>query len=54
MPKRLICKAIPGDTEVLDIQEWDMDILVGWTDKVKRQCCSLLTFKPEFGYFPVD
>ena len=54
MPKRLICKAIKGDTEIQEIEEWDMEILVGWTDKAKRKCCSLLSFKPEFGYFPVD
>lgn len=54
MPKRLICKAIKGDTEIQEIEEWDMEILVGWTDKAKRECCSLLSFKPEFGYFPVD
>jgi len=54
MPKRLICKAIPNDTEVIEIKEWDMDILVGWLDKESRKCCSLLTFNPEYGYFPVD
>jgi len=54
MPKRLICKAIKGDTEIQEIEEWDMEILVGWTDKAKRECCSLLSFNPEFGYFPVD
>ena len=54
MPKRLICKAIKGDTEIQEIEEWDMEILVGWTDKSKRECCSLLSFNPEFGYFPVD
>lgn len=25
MPKRLICKAIPNDTEIMEIQEWDME-----------------------------
>ena len=54
MPKKLICKAIPNDTEVQKIESWDMEILVGWTNKEKRECCSLLSFKPEFGYFPVD
>jgi len=54
MPKKLHCRAIKGDTEILYIEEWDMDILVGWTNKEKRQCCSLLSFKPEYGYFPVD
>jgi hypothetical protein len=54
MPKRLICKAIPNDTEVMDIQEWDMEMLVGWTNKEKRQCCSLRSFNPEYGYFPAE
>lgn len=54
MPKKLICKAIEGDTEVQEIEEWDMSILVGWTNKAKRECCSLLSFNPEYGYFPID
>ena len=54
MPKKLICKAIPNDTEVMEIEEWDMELLVGWTNKKERQCCSLLTFNPKYGYFPVD
>lgn len=54
MPKRLICKAIPNDTEIMEIKEWDMEILVGWLNKKERSCCSLRTFKPEYGYFPVD
>lgn len=54
MPNRLICRAIKGDKEVMDIEEWDMDLMIGWTDKNKRECCSLLTFNYEYGYFPVD
>lgn len=54
MPKRLICKAIPDDTKIIEIEEWDMDILVGWVNKEKRTCCSLRSFNPEYGYFPVD
>lgn len=54
MPKRLICKAIEGDTEVIEIEEWDMDLLYGWVNKSKRECCSLESFNPEYGYFPVD
>ncbi len=54
MPKQVICKAIPGDKEVFDIQEWDMDMLVGWVDKGKRECCDLRVFTPEYGYFPVS
>ena len=54
MPKRLICKAIQGDTEIMEIEELDMDILVGWLNKKERTCCSLRAFSPEYGYFPVD
>ena len=54
MPKQVICKAIPNDTEIIDIEEWDMDILVGWINKEERTCCSLRSFKPEYGYFPVS
>jgi len=54
MPKRLICKAIPDDTEIIEIEEWDMELLYGWRNKAKRQCASLRSFKPEYGYFPVD
>ena len=54
MPKKLICKAIPNDTEIMEIEEWDMDIMVGWTNKEKRECCSLFSFNYEYGYFPVD
>ncbi|MEQ8548720.1 MAG: hypothetical protein RIC03_12460 [Cyclobacteriaceae bacterium] len=54
MPKRVISKALKNDSEVIDIQEWDMELMVGWIDKEQRICCSLLSFKPEYGYFPVD
>lgn len=54
MPKRLICKAIPNDPDIMEIQEWDMDLLVGWINKSERECCSLRSFNPEYGYFPVD
>lgn len=54
MPKRLICKAISDNTEVIEIQEWDMNWLVGWIDKKARTCCDLTSFTPEYGYFPVD
>jgi hypothetical protein len=54
MPKRLICKAIQDDTEIMEIQEWDMDIMVGWLNKKERTCCSLHSFNYEYGYFPVD
>ena len=54
MPKRLICKAIPNDTKIMEIQEWDMELLVGWLNKKEGTCCSLRSFNPEYGYFPVD
>jgi len=37
---------------VFKIQKWDMGMLIGWIDYDKRQCASLETFKPEYGYFP--
>lgn len=54
MPKKLICKAIPGDNEILEIEEWDMENLFGFTNKEKREGCGLTSFKPEYGYFPID
>ena len=54
MPKRLICKEIPNDTEINEIESWDMDILFGWTNKKERVGCGLLSFNPEYGYFPID
>lgn len=54
MPKRLICKAIKDDTEIILIQEWDMQLLLGWVNKEERKCAGLRSFNPEYGYFPVD
>lgn len=54
MPKKLICKAFQDDTEIFHIEEWDMEIMAGWTDIKKRQGCALLVFSPEKGYFPLD
>lgn len=54
MPKKLICKAFEGDTEIITIEEWDMSILVGWRNKKERVMCSLRSFNPARGYFPVD
>jgi hypothetical protein len=54
MPKKLICKAIPNDTEVMHIEEWDMKNLYGWTCAKSRTGCGLLNFNYEYGYFPVD
>lgn len=53
MPKRVMSMA-DDKKHTYDIEEWDMDILVGWINKKERSCCSLLTFKPEYGYIPVD
>ena len=53
MPKRVMSLA-DNKKSTYDIEEWDMDILVGWIDKGVRSCCSLTMFKPEFGYIPVD
>lgn len=54
MPKRLICKAIPDDTEIIEIEEWDMQLLYGWRNKKERTVASLHSFNPKYGYFPVD
>lgn len=54
MPKKLICKAIPGDTEVQEVLKWDMLNLIGFVNIEKRQVCDLRIFNPEYGYFPVD
>ena len=54
MPKKLIVKAFKNDNEVFIIEKWDMKNLVGYTDLSKKECCDLLCFEPEFGYFPVD
>jgi len=54
MPKKLICKAIKDDKEIIEIEEWDMEIMVGWRNKAKRECASLYSFNPEYGYFPID
>lgn len=52
MPKKVKSLA-DNKGDVFEIEEWDMDILVGWINKKERSCCSLLTFKPEYGYVPV-
>ena len=55
MPSKLICKAIPDDTEVLHVVQWDMDRLFGYMEPLEeRKGCGLMSFKPEYGYFPVD
>lgn len=53
MPKKVM-SILDDKGDTFEIQEWDMEILVGWIDKKERSCCSLLTFKPEYGYVPVD
>lgn len=55
MPKRLICKAIPETAhEIIEIEEWDMELLYGWRNKAERKCASLRSFNPKYGYFPAD
>ena len=53
MPKKVM-SILDNKADTFEIQEWDMEILVGWIDKKERSCCSLLIFKPEYGYVPVD
>jgi len=53
MPKKVMSLA-DDKKDTYDIEEWDMEILVGWIDKKSRSCCSLTTFNPEYGYVPVD
>lgn len=53
MPKKVM-SILDDKGDTFEIKEWDMEILVGWIDKKERSCCSLLTFKPEYGYVPVD
>ena len=60
MPKRLISKAFANEEtkevsdEIFEIESWDMKNFIGWINEEKRQCCSLLSWNPEYGYFPVD
>lgn len=53
MPKKVM-SILDDKKNTFEIEEWDMEILVGWVNKKERTCCSLLTFKPEFGYIPID
>lgn len=53
MPKKL--KSLAHDRgDIYEIELWDMQNLYGYIDVEKRTICSLLSFKPEFGYIPVD
>lgn len=54
MPKKVICKAIPGDQEVIEVFRWDMKMLFGFVDEKTRTGVDLTCFVPEHGYFPVD
>ena len=53
MPKKVM-SILDDKGDTYEIEEWDMELLVGWINKKERSCCSLLTFKPEYGYVPVD
>lgn len=53
MPKKV--KSLADDKgDIFEIEEWDMENLIGWISKQERQVASLLTWKPEHGYIPVD
>lgn len=54
MPKKLISRLRPDSTDVYIIVGWDMKNMLGWLNEEERECCSLTTFSPEYGYFPVD
>ena len=55
MPKKVISKAFKGsENDVIEIQEWDMELLIGWINKKEKTCCSIRSWNPEFGYFPID
>lgn len=54
MPKKVICKAIPGDQEVIEVLRWDMNMLFGFVNAETRTGVDLTCFVPEHGYFPVD
>lgn len=51
MPKKL-GSYMTSDT--YNIEEWDIKIFVGYISKKDKTVCSLLSWKPEFGYFPID
>lgn len=53
MPKKVMSMA-DDKKDTYQIEEWDMEILVGWIDKKNRSCCSLHSFAPDFGYVPVE
>lgn len=40
------------ETSYHKIEKWDMEILVGFTDVKRRECCSLLGWNPEYTYKP--
>lgn len=52
MPKKVKSLAFPDD--IMVIEKWDMDMLFGFTNVEKREGCSLESWKPEYGYVPVD
>lgn len=54
MPNKLVCKAMSNDYSIHFIEEWDLKNLFGYTDKSNWKGCGLLSFEPEYGYFPVD
>ena len=53
MPKKVMSLA-NDKKNVFDIEDWDMEKLIGWINKEEKSICSLRIFKPEYGYIPVD
>lgn len=53
MPKKLMSMA-DSKCDTYEIEKWNMELLLGYLDKDEYSCCSLRSFKPEFGYVPVD
>lgn len=53
MPKKVKSLA-DSNGDVYDIEEWDMQLLIGWIDKKQRSCASILSWAPEYSYIPVE
>ena len=51
MPKRLKHLTVDG---IEEIEEWDMEHMIGWISKNERTCCDLTLWNSEFRYVPVD
>lgn len=51
MPKYLK-HSFGGNTEYYEVVKWDMKIMCGFTNIKNRECCSILTWHPDFTYQP--